>query len=485
MLADVVAHVDTGRQFERLGDLVGVGREQSVPHVVVVALRHDHARTVGAGGVHLLDLVVGERAVGVAEGGVQHAVVGTFPHVAVCRGAALARVAAAASDRHVERRRERRLVVDLPLVVQRDLGLVVFVEVRVALPAVLVETVLGVVAVHVLFAHEVLGLLPLLDLQSVVEGMALRVLLRGAEGGQRQLVAVIDALRDVDEPVVAFEVGSLDVTVAPALRAEYRQCPAALREARREAERKAVKAIVTYAERERAALLGLDAVGHDVDRTADRGRRDFRGAQAALGLHAARHVREAGPVRPVYAAPLHIVHGDAVDHHGHVGRLETAHVDLRVAEAAAVLGHVDARRRFQDFGELLSAEFVADLLGVDRRYGYRGFALHGHRLHDDDILQCHGVGLHLDDAQACVRARDGFFGRDVAHVADLDLLGIGLQREVAVDVGADTLRCAGYGHRGTDQRCAGLIYDFTRNCRLRDSGGHSEQNQGGRHEEML
>ena len=184
----------------------------------------------------------------------------------------------------------------------------------------------------------------------------------------------------------------------------------------------------------------------------------------------------------VYAVEFH---GDAVDHYGHVGRLETAHVDLRVAEAAAVLGHVDARGRFQDFGELLPAEFVADLLGVDRRYGYRGFALHGHRLHDDDILQCHGVGLHLDDAQACVRARDGFFGRDVAHVADLDLLGIGLQREVAVDVGADTLRCAGYGHRGTDQRCAGLIYDFTRNCRLRDSGGHSEQDQGGRHEEML
>ena len=181
------------------------------------------------------------------------------------------------------------------------------------------------------YAHEVLGLLPLLDLQSVVEGMALRVLLRGAEGGQRQLVAVIDALRDVDEPVVAFEVGSLDVTVAPALRAEYRQCPAALREARREAERKAVKAIVTYAERERAALLGLDAVGHDVDRTADRGRRDFRGAQAALGLHAARHVREAGPVRPVYAAPLHIVHGDAVDQHLASAEPDVAEPDLAAA----------------------------------------------------------------------------------------------------------------------------------------------------------
>ena len=399
VLTDVVADIDTGRELERRGDLVGVGREQTVPHVVVVALRHHHARAVDAGGVELLDLVVGERAVGVAERGVQDTVVRALPGVAVGRRAALSRVSRAASDRHVEGCRERRLVVDLPLVVERDLGLVVLVEARVALLAVLVETVAGVVAVHVLLAHEVLGLLPLGDRQTVVQGVALSVLLGGAECRERELVPVVDALRDVHEPVVALEVRALDVAVAPALGREDRHGPSVLGQAGREAEREVVESVVADAERERAALLGVDAVGDDVHRTAHRGGRDLRGAQTALRLHAARHVRETGPVRPVDAAPFHVIDRYAVHHHGDVGRLEAAHVDLGVTEAAAVLGHIYAGGRFEDLGELLSAEFVGDLVGRDGRYGHRGLALHGHRLRDDDVLQRHGVGLQDDCAE--------------------------------------------------------------------------------------
>lgn len=225
------------------------------------------------------------------------------------------------------------------------------------------------------------------------------VLLGGAECRERELVPVVDALRDVHEPVVALEVRALDVAVAPALGREDRHGPSVLGQAGREAEREVVESVVADAERERAALLGVDAVGDDVHRTAHRGGRDLRGAQTALRLHAARHVRETGPVRPVDAAPFHVIDRHAVHHHGDVGRLEAAHVDLGVAEAAAVLGHIYAGGRFEDLGELLSAEFVGDLVGRDGRYGHRGLALHGHRLRDDDVLQRHGVGLQDDCAE--------------------------------------------------------------------------------------
>src|SRR5690606_15457524 len=85
-------------------------------------------------------------------------------------------------------------------------------------------------------------------------------------------------------------------------------------------------------------------VGEDVERAADGGHGEVDGGQPALKLDGGRHVTDAVPVRPVDPAVLHVVDGDAVDHHGRVALVEPTYVDAGVGGAAAALGGIDARR---------------------------------------------------------------------------------------------------------------------------------------------
>ena len=345
------------------------------------------------------------------------------------------------------------------------------VPLRGALLAVVVETIDGVVAILILLAHPLGHLVPLLNRKTGIERLALVVALGRTKGGQRELVVVVQTLRDVYEPVVTLERGTLYITVTPTLGQQHAHGPAALRQTRREAQRDVLQTVVTDTIRERTALLGINRVRHDVNRTTDRGRRNLRGTHTALRLHRAGYIRQTGPVRPVHAAPLHVVHRHTVNHHGYVGRLETTHVDLRVTEATTVFRYINTRGRFQNLGELLTTEFVLDVLSRDGRNSHRRLTLHGHRLGNHHILHGDCLGVHLNRTQCLTRSRRRDLAYDslVVQVADLNLLCalFRLEREGTIQIRACTLRRTRDDNRSTNQRLIVFIYERTRDDRLR------------------
>ena len=168
MRALVRTHVEAGVEVEPLCELTGVRREQSVPDMVVEVLRHHHLRAGIALLVQLLHLVVGEGTVGVAEVVAQLAVGCSVPAVGICGVDTLTRVAVAVSDGHIESRVQRRLIVDKPDMIKRELWFMVEVESRRLTLAVLSKTVCGVIAIDTFAAHEALHVLPTLNAESVV-----------------------------------------------------------------------------------------------------------------------------------------------------------------------------------------------------------------------------------------------------------------------------------------------------------------------------
>ena len=80
VVADIVADVDTAGECELFGnELVFVGRDKSVPLVVVVGCRHHHVRSCLRSHVHALDRGIVECAVGAAEQSVELALARAVP----------------------------------------------------------------------------------------------------------------------------------------------------------------------------------------------------------------------------------------------------------------------------------------------------------------------------------------------------------------------------------------------------------------------
>ena len=475
--AFVVAEVDAAVEVEVFTELGGVGGQEAVPFVVVHLLAYDHLRAGGAGGVEGVDGVVVEGAVGAAEGVVDVAVGGAVPEVAVF--AVTAGVAAVPlGDGGVDGGAQAGLVVDLPEVVERDLGFVVGVEVgNVGLSVAVTEG--GVVLVGAVVAHVLFDALPLFDGEGVVV-VALVVCLGCAEDGQRELVVVVDALGDAGEVVVAFEGGALDVAVAPGFGSEQGEGPAVFGESGGYGEEYLVVSVIAHGVGDGASFLGVGALGDDVDGASDGGDGYFGGAQSALHLHGAGDVGEAGPVGPVDFLVFHAVHGDAVDHHGHVFALEAADTGAGVAEAAAVFSDVDAGGGFEQFGELLRAELLFDEGGADVADGDGGLAVDGHAGGDGDVGQQYGVGLHAEGAELGFAVFKGVLHFLVADVGEHEggACGDGLL-EVAVDVGHAAL-CGAFHHdAGSDERFAGLGVDQLAAhldvLRVGREGAHAEQ----------
>ena len=234
-----------------------------------------------------------ESTVVAAEGGEQLAVVGTA-EIAVCQrrvSTVLARVSEAATNRCVEGGRERRLMVNLPNMVQRNLRLVVLVVVARFLVAVVVVSVCRIEAaiVHSVL-HVFLHFLPLRQRECTVASRALVVPLRGAEACQRELVMVVDTLGDIREIGVAFKVCALYVAVAPCARAQYRDGPSVLHQARGDRERYLVVAVIAHGVTEESAFLRVNTFGNDVDSTAYGRRTHLAGTHTALGLHHAGYI---------------------------------------------------------------------------------------------------------------------------------------------------------------------------------------------------
>ena len=272
----------------------------------------------------------------------------------------------------------------------------------------------------------------------------------------------------------------MHVAIGPAFGSHYGHSPTAFGQTRRYAERYVVETVIAHADRGRTAALCVDGVGHDVDRTTDRRCRDFRCTQTALHLHAACHVGQTSPVRPVDFTAFHVVHRHAVDHDGDIFGRETAQTDLRVAVTAARFGRIGTRRRFQNLGELLRAEFVIDVGSRHGRHGNRRLALHGHRLRNDDILHGDGIRLHVDDAQLDVALTlellDESLVSDERNFHGVSV-GTRFQRESTVGVRVGAVARSRNDDRSSDERSVVFVDYLTGNYRLSDSRCGTEQHQ--------
>ena len=249
-------------------EFVLVGRYEAHPCVVVDGACHHH---VGAGGgcrVHLLDGGVVECAVGAAPCVGQNAVVGSIPLAAVVGSATLAAVAVSVGDGEVDGCRKARLIVDLPDVVERDLGLVEMVLVGDVSLTVEAVTESGVVAVHAFAVHIVLHVLPSFYGKAVGR-LALPVVLGRTEGCKAQLMVVVDLFRYVDKPCESVKLSALDISVAPFAATHDCNGPAILHKSGGSGESDVVHIVVAHSVEECAALFRIKALRGDVESAAD------------------------------------------------------------------------------------------------------------------------------------------------------------------------------------------------------------------------
>ena len=125
--------------------------------------------------------------------------------------------------------------------------------------------------------------------------------------------------------------------------------------------------------------------------------------------------------------------GFNVDHHGHVGALESAHACLGVAESSALAYGVDAGGGLEHFHQLLSAEFEVDGVGSDGRHGYRCLTGLAYRLRDNNVVEFFHRQLHLDGTHVALCRK---FQRLIADIGDFKHFAFGrFDREDSVDVG--------------------------------------------------
>ena len=108
--------------------------------------------------------------------------------------------------------------------VKTELWLVVNVVLGCTTLAVVVEAVCRVV----LMVHYAINLLCHLPVGKLHGTLTLIVLLRSAKGCERELMSIVNALRDVEEVGIATKVGTLCITIAPCLRSEQCHSPTCL-----------------------------------------------------------------------------------------------------------------------------------------------------------------------------------------------------------------------------------------------------------------
>ena len=224
------------------------------------------------------------------------------------------------------------------------------------------------------------------------------MLLYGTEACKAERMLLVELLGEASEPGVARVVGAPYVAVAPLARTHQRHAPALVGHTRRNVEGNLIGSIIAHLVRDASASLLIQGLGDDVDGTTHTGCAHLRSSQSALRLHDFGHIADAGPIAPIDGSVLHVVHGHTVHHRRHIRVVETAHVYLRVAPAAALLVGVHARCRLHDFGELLSTQFLFYLLDghIGQRYGC--LAVEGHSARHRYAFQGHFIGFQSQGA---------------------------------------------------------------------------------------
>ena len=179
------------------------------------------------------------------------------------------------SYRGIKSRAERGLVINCPVVVQRELGL-------------MVEVVAGskhlTIKVTILKVHtSAIGVVIVLRLE-----MARRTLivpLRSTKSGKRKGVCLIDLLRDVEEVAIPTEVCGLYVTFSVRSIGRSRDSPTILHQAGREVETILHITIVTNTHEDVAAFLSISVLGYDVNSAPYRRNAEARSSETALYLY--------------------------------------------------------------------------------------------------------------------------------------------------------------------------------------------------------
>ena len=145
----------------------------------------------------------------------------------------------------------------------------ILIAVSCALLALVVKTILRVIAVHAAAIHKFFSALPVFDSKRAIYGITLIMPLRSTESGKRDLMAIADLLGNIYEIVPSFELCALNITVTPFPASENADSPAVLHHSGRYIETYIIEVIITHAVPYRTALFGIKAAGRDVDGTTD------------------------------------------------------------------------------------------------------------------------------------------------------------------------------------------------------------------------
>ena len=404
VIAFIITPVDTDRQFERFRQFVRIGGQQPVPIVRVGSHREDGVRTV----VGVFVVFHHRQVVDQSVRGQRSVFVGPSGLIIVSQAVGVFAVHFSASSRRIgdiNGGRQRGFAVDLPEMVQRDLRLVVFVIARIGRNDLSVDiTVTGIhpdaVFMEVVIFDRLFVAAPVMPL-------------RRAEGRQRQDVVASEFFRNVRKIAPSFEIRSFYVSVARRAGSHDREGPPFRKQTRREVEAHFLVTVVPDAVIHGTLPVDFGALGDDIDRPADRKETQFGEPDTALYLDAVRNVGQSRPVRPIDASVLHAVDRDAVDQHGDVFRTEAAQHQPRIAEASSLLGRINRRRGFHDFGKFLIAQFGRDVFRADRRQYDRldafVMSVGSHYFH---LFQSDGQGVRI------FRNILGAYGRYAGHAEE-------------------------------------------------------------------
>ena len=177
--------------------------------------------------------------------------------------------------------------------------------------------------------------------------------LRSTKSGQRQLVVVIKAFSNTNEPSISFKLCTLYISVTPSLGSQQGECPPVFRQTGRKIKQNFVITIITHSVGNRTTLLSFGSFSNNINRTTYCRRSNLGSTQTTLYLNAPGNIGQTWPVWPIYLVILHTVHGHTINHHSRVFTLETTNINLTIPKATTVFSSIYTRSRFQDFRKFL------------------------------------------------------------------------------------------------------------------------------------
>ena len=111
----------------------------------------------------------------------------------------------------------------------------------------------------------------------------------------------------------------------------------------------------------RTAQVGIDALGDNIHRPANRWQSKFGCSESPLNLDIPGNCVKSEPVRPVDPSVLHIIYRYSIDHHGEVSLAEPANVDAGIPVAATLLGSINTGSFIQNHRNIAAGKFFLEL----------------------------------------------------------------------------------------------------------------------------